>query len=98
GWIENVSAPAFTRPLDELFAEYTHYDQRKLQEKVIVFEPQEAIGAANDWKRTEPEHPRVPPQPADDHVECIRERDLRQNQRNEVIDRPPVPSPVRVDR
>ena len=72
-------------------------DEQKLEAEPVVLEPQEQVRAEDDRERPEAEHIGLAARPRQQHVERIREQQLGHDQRREVVDRAPVPAPVRVD-
>ena len=93
-----MDVPALPVPAHELLSEEADRHQQELQIKPIVPEPQEQVGAEDDGKRAKAERVTVAPRPRQQHVERVREQQLRHQQPGVVIHRPPVPSPVGVNR
>ena len=96
--VEDVHQPAVTVPPDELLPEEPDGDEEELQVEPVVPEPEEQVRAEDDRKRPEPEDEAAAARPRQQHVERVGEDDLRDQQPRVVVDRPPVPPPVRVDR
>ena len=96
--VENMSETALALPLNEFLAQDAGGDEKELQIKPIVLEPQKQIGAHDDGDRSETEHPLIAARPAHQHVQRIGEDNLRGDQRHIVVNLAPVPSPIQVNR
>ena len=82
-------------PPHELLPHEPDREHQELQVEPVIPEPKEQIRAEDDGKRSEAEHVAVAPGPGQQHVEGVGEHQLRQEEPGEVVDRPPVPAPVR---
>ena len=86
--------PAIALPANQFLGGKAYGDHHELQIKPVRLEPQEQVDAEDDRERPETERVGLPARPHQQHVERIRKRELRRNQRHRVIDGPPVPAPV----
>ena len=96
--VEDVHQPAVAMPPDEFLPEESDGHEDELQVEPVVPEPQEQVGAEDDRERPEPEDEAAAARPRQQHVERVGEDDLRHQQPGVVVNRLPVPPPVRVDR
>jgi hypothetical protein len=85
-------------PADELFRGEADRDHHKLQVEPILLEPQKQIRTQDDWQRPEPERIRVASRPGEQHVERVREEQLRDDQIRRFVHGPPIPTPIQEDR
>ncbi len=86
---------SFPLPAHELLPHEPDRKHEELQVEPVVPEPEEQVRAENDGKRPEAEHIATAARPGQKHVEGVGEHQLRHEKPNEVVDRPPVPAPVR---
>ena len=96
--VEDVYQPAVAMPPDEFLPEESDGHEDELQVEPVVPEPQEQVRTKDDRERPEPENEAAAPRPRQQHVERVGEDDLRHQQPGVVVNRLPVPPPVRVDR
>ena len=94
--VEDVHAPPSRSQRTKALPE-THGDEQKLQAEPVVLEPQEQVRAEDDRERPEAEQIGLAARPGQQHVERVREEQLRRRAAGEVVDRRPVPAPVRVN-
>ena len=92
-----MRAASVSFPGNELLAEYARSHHGELQEIPIWLEPKKQVCAEHDGERTEPEYPIVAPRPTNQHIQGVDENNLRDDQRDLVINLAPIPSPVRVN-
>ena len=91
-------APPVPVPADQFFRGQSERHHRELQIEPVRLEPEEQIDAEDDGKRCEAESVGVAARPAEQHVERIREEQLREDEGREGIDRRPIPAPVQQHR
>ena len=92
--IEDVDLPSLLVPPDQLFGREAQRDQKKLQVKPIIREPEEQVDAEDDRERAEPKGVRIASRPAQQHVERVGEDQLSSDEKGRVVDRTPVPAPI----
>ena len=91
-----MNSAAIPFPLNEVLAENAYSHHQELQPEPVVPEPEKQIGAEYDWEGAESQNPLIFPEPADQHIESVDKRHLRQNQRNVRVNLGPVETPIRV--
>src|SRR5579883_2960513 len=93
-----MCAPSFFVPLDQFLRSDANRDQCELQVKPVGLEPKKEIDAEDDRKWRKSKAVSIAPRPAEQHIECVREEQLRQHEWKVVVDRMPIPTPVRENR
>jgi len=81
-------------PSNQLFGREADRDHQELEVEPVGAEPQKQVDAENHRERTETQGVDIPPRPCEQHVEGVRKKQLRGDQRRRVVDRSPVPAPV----
>ena len=94
--IEDVHAAAVPLPAHERLAGKAERDQGKLQGEPVVLEPEKQVGAEDDREGAKPQAVFLAPRPRQEHVERVGKQELADEQRQEVVDRRPVPPPIGV--
>ena len=92
--IEDVRAPPIPVPADELLGREAESHHQELQVEPVWLEPQKQVDAEDDRERTEAEHIRVSPRPAEQHVQGIGEHQLPGDEMGRGIHWRPVPTPI----
>ena len=92
-----VAPPLFVPP-DQILGREADGNHQELQIEPVLLEPEEKVGAEDDRELAEAERVAVAVRPGEQHVERIREQQLRHEKVCGVVDRLPVPAPVEQDR
>ncbi len=81
-------------PANQLLGGEAERHDRKLQVEPVRLEPEKQVDAEDDWNGAETEGVDVAPRPGEQHVEGIREQQLRGDEVGRLVDLRPVPAPV----
>ncbi len=92
--VEDVDPPAFAVPADQLLAQEADRDHQELQVEPVVPEPEEEVDAEDDREGPEAQRVALSPGPREQHVEGVREEELRGDERGHLVHGPPEPPPV----
>ncbi len=98
GGVEDVRLATIPGPPDQRLGGEPDGEHQELQIEPVRCEPEKQVRAEDDGERTEAKRESLRSRPGQEGIECVREQQLRDDERGVVVDRPPVPSPVHEDR